>query len=230
MCIYSRYILNHRHITMVFTFTSQMRFMFSIQFSKSTSLCCSSYSLHFSGGVESRSGSLAVQCPTHYLHSNLAARHRLISEGKAPPFPLLLRQPGEIRALLVCKVLLPPCWKEHLQHSHPQVYSTPVAAQVYPHFLVHVDVRREWAATNAITWCTLVSRFAPLIVSPRYDAFLQYRITVIQHRHAFNRLRNATRPSLRDAEKILMTKSRAMMGFFVLVVCVTLAHYTGSLA
>jgi hypothetical protein len=65
-------------------------------------------------------------------------------------------------------------------------------------------------------------------MSPRYNAFIQYRISVIQHRNAFFRQRNATRP--RHAEKVLQwtTDNRTVIALLVLVVWVTWANW-GSL-
>jgi hypothetical protein len=104
---------------------------------------CSSTSLSFTtghdNGTMSRSGEVTVQIDVVERYLELLKRHQLIKDNKAPAFPLLSAHPSTTMAILICKLLVPVGDKaiclDVNQGSH---YTTPVAARVYPHFLVHV--------------------------------------------------------------------------------------------
>ncbi len=101
----------------------------------------SSYSLRYTRTSASRSRSLGVRYTVLMRHSELLVQHCQIRQGEAQPLPLLLKPPGETRAVLICRVVAPlKAGLRYKVRDRKFNYCTTTPARVLPHFLVHVHV------------------------------------------------------------------------------------------
>ncbi len=93
-------------------------------------LAFSSLSLHFSrhrdsNSTMSRSGAVAVQITVIQRYLELLKQHQLITEKKAPAFPLLSEHPSTTTAILICKLLVPVGEKKVCLDVRPGQCTTP---------------------------------------------------------------------------------------------------------
>jgi hypothetical protein len=113
-------------------------------------------------------GSVTIQISVLERYLELMKQHQLITEGKAPSIPLLAQLPAATAAILICKVLVPSGAKAACLDVAHHEYSTPVAARVYPHLLVHVGVNTVTYRPVVVQQPSAPVAFATTVARPVY--------------------------------------------------------------